>query len=84
MFPLDPHTEQVAESNEFTDMLVDEGMIGGRQNKPAIDIKLAMALRWKGGVTQEPNPPSGPQPARNLKRVSDLSRSWKYWNGLSL
>jgi hypothetical protein len=83
MFPLDPHTGQVAESNEFMDMLVDEDMIGGRQNKPAIDTNLAMALRWRGGVTQEPNPPSGSQSTGNLKPVRDLSRLWKYRNGLS-
>jgi len=77
MFPLDPHTGQVAESNEFMEMLVDAGAIEGKQNKPAMDAKLAMAL---GHDT--PHTP-GSLVAGNLKPVKELSRLWKYRNGLS-
>ena len=80
MFPLDPQTGEVAESNEFVEMLVDIGTIEGRQNRPAVDSKLAMAL---GHVTQNPDKQVGSLLAGDLKPVKELSRLWKYRNGLS-
>ena len=80
MFPLDPHTGQVAESNDFVEMLVDEGTIEGKQNRPAIDTKLATAL---GHFTWSPHGTPGSLVAGNLKPVKELSRLWKYRNGLS-
>jgi len=84
MFSLDPETGRVAATNEFMEMLVDEDAVRGGKNVPEIDAKLAVALREDSGsvVTQSPLPPSF-SASGNMKPVSELSRLWKYRNGMS-
>ena len=83
MFPLDPSTGMVAETNEFVETLVDEDMIVGK-NTPAIDAKLAVALRADVNVPQNSySPPSSTGALKNMKPVKEVSRLWQYRNGMS-
>jgi hypothetical protein len=86
MFTRDPATGLVAETNEFMEMLVDESLTVGRRNQPAIDEKLATALRGDGdgNVAQDTNSASEATSAtKRLRPVKELSRLWQYRNGLS-
>jgi len=85
IFPFDPNTGQVADTNDFMAMPVDEMTVRG-QNVPNTDNNLVMDFPGssRSVVPQSPLPPSpGSLTSGNMKPISELSRLWKYRNGMS-
>jgi len=84
IFPFDPNTGQVADTNDFMAMLVDEMTVLRGQNVPNTDENLVMDFSgaFRSVVPQSPLP-SDSLTSGNIKPISELSRLWKYRNGMS-
>jgi len=78
MFPIDHNTGRVADTNEFMEILVDEmTVLGGRRNVPKFNTKSVLGVS-RFVIPQSPSSASG-----TMKPISELSRLWKYRNGMS-
>ena len=84
MFPFDPNTGRVADTNDFMEMLVNEMVVLNGQNVPKIETKSVTTS--SGGsrsvIPQSPFPP-GSSVSGTMKPILELSRLWKYRNGMS-
>jgi len=84
IFPFDPNTGQVADTNDFMGMLVDEMSVLGVQNVPKIDTKSVMGFPGSSrSVIPQSTLPPGSSASGTMKPISELSRLWKYRNGMS-
>jgi hypothetical protein len=84
MFPFDPNTGLVADTNEFIEMLVDDMTVLGGQNVPKIDTKLVMSFPGSSKSVAPQSPlPSCSSESGTMKPILELSRLWKYRNGWS-
>ena len=81
MFPFDPNTGRVADANDFMEMLVNEMVVLSGQNVPKIDTKSVTSCS-RSVIPQSPFPP-GSSVSGTMKPISELSRLWKYRNGIS-
>jgi hypothetical protein len=77
IFPFDPNTGRVVDTNDFMEMLVDEMTVLGGQNVP-----MGLPAGSRSTVPQSPLPP-GSSASGTMKPISELSRLWKYRNGMS-
>ena len=81
MFPFDPNTGRVADTNDFMEMLVNEMVVLSGQNVPKIDTMSVTSLSGGSSIPQSPFPPGSV--SGTMKPISELSRLWKYRNGMS-